>query len=115
MKTFDISKNIILAFIILISIALKLSAHENTTSLISSDSVSIEKDKKVENISKRKVQNKTILCYERNKLNICKDIFVPFGSAIIGALSTLAGTFYWSKRTKKYHKETLKIELAGNL
>ena len=67
MNKFYIPKNIILAFIIFMSIALKLSAQEDATSLIKSDNIFIEKDKKGENISKRDIQNKNILCYERNK------------------------------------------------
>lgn len=114
MNTFDISKNIILAFIILISVALKLSAHENTTSLISSDNVSIEKDKKTENTSKRNVQNKTILCYERNKKDIFKDYILHFIYMAFGALlSWLTSHIIECKRKKSYLK-AIKKELEGN-
>lgn len=117
MKTFDISKNIILAFIILISIALKLSAHENTTPLISNDNVSIEKDKKVENISKRNLPSKKILCYERNKKGIfdkiLPGIYVVIG-AIIGAICSLIVSWFMSFRTDRKRKKTIKKELEGN-
>lgn len=109
MKTFDISKNIILAFVILISIALKLSAHENTTSLISSDNVSIEKDKKAENISKRNVPSKKILCYERDKKGILDYIF----PAILFFLGYILNWLV-SIRTDRKRKKTIKKELEGN-
>lgn len=90
MKIFDISKNIILVFIILISIALNLFAHESTTSL-SNDNVSIEKDKNKENISKKKPK-KVVLCYERNRKSkfdkILPGIYVIIG-AFCGASFTL--------------------------
>jgi hypothetical protein len=65
-KKFCITKNIILAFIVFISITLKLSTLENATSLMG-DNVLIREDKATENISKQKAQNKKILCYERKK------------------------------------------------
>jgi hypothetical protein len=116
MKTFDISKNIILAFIILISVALKLSAHENIT-LIGSANVPIEKDKNEENISKRKVQNKTILCYERNKKGIFdkipSGIYVVIG-AFCGACITLLGSVFLEKKRKINYLKAIKTELEGN-
>lgn len=81
MNKFYIPKNIILAFIIFMSIAFKLSAQEDATSLIKSDNIFIEKDKKGENISKRDIQNKNILCYERNKKDIFKDLAYWLSSA----------------------------------
>ncbi len=114
MKTFDISKNIILAFVILISIALKLSAHENTTSLISSDNVSIEKDKKIENISKRNVQNKTILCYERNKREIIRNVIYSSIGGFFGAGFALLGSLLYNYITERKRKNTIKKELEVN-
>lgn len=112
MKTFVISKNIILAFIILMSIALKLSAHENTN-LIGSANVPIEKDKNKENISKQNVQNKTILCYERNKKNIL-DYILPIIYLFFGAFFT----WLWSQLTERKRKtrylEAIKKELEDN-
>lgn len=113
MKTFDISKNIILAFIILISVALKLSAHGNTTSLISSDNISSEKDKKTENISKRNLPSKKILCYERNKKDILDYILPGIYVAIGALLSWLTSHIIECKRKERY-LEAIKKELEAN-
>lgn len=109
MKTSNISKNIILAFIILISSALKLSAHENTTSLISSDNVSIEKDKNEENISKRHTK-KIILCYELNETKIYRDYVQPLIYFFMGLLIPILVSHFTDRKRKK----TIKKELEGN-
>lgn len=109
MKTFDISKNILLAFTILISIALKLSAQEDATSLIKSDNIFIEKDKKAENTSKRNLPSKKILCYERNKkgrLDYIHDAILVF----LGYILTCLGSI----RTDGKRKKTIKKELEVN-
>ena len=123
MKTFDISKSIILAFIILISVALKLSAHESTT-LIGSTNVPIEKDKNEESVFK-KAAKKTILCYERYKSNIIKNrIFFFVCSAFAVLVSWLKifqplikwlWSIYTEYKTKKGYLKAIKGELEGNI
>lgn len=99
------------------SITLKLSAHENTT-LVGSANVPIEKDKNEENISKRNVQNKTILCYERNKRDIIRNVIYSSIGGFFGAGFALLGSLLYHyiterKREKRY-LEAIKKELEAN-
>src|SRR3989339_717568 len=114
MNKFYIPKNIILAFIIFMSIALKLSAQEDATSLIKSDNIFIEKDKKGENISKRDIQNKNILCYERNKKDIFKDYILPIIYLSFGAFLSWFASHISENLRKKSYSRALKVELDGN-